>query len=218
MAKNKDCQSDLPFGDTCICKLSQHLPTLRQLRDRLAVTADGVLEQPLRGARSINVRSWVSWLETQHTLGRLTCADTTMFELNPTGRAWQRTVSKFFSFFQSEWELEVARRDRVDLLEPMLGVFDWIGGIQLFEEAKRWRCESSADAKTDAVLEVGGWKTLLEIPYFKTASLQLTEGSAAHTKEMVSPTILVLPISLLCTAIDSFRCSPLFTGRPTIEI
>ena len=180
--------SDL--GRVCLCGLAEELSILRQLRDRLSFEAECIVEQRPRNSRSLVISSWIEWMVTQNTLGRFDPVDASAFFEDASGMSWQRKVSKALSFVQSAWEDQVAKSDRIKLLDPMLQAFDFLGGIQLFEEAKRWKAEMGPEAKTDYVLEVGGWKTLLELPYFKTSSVSLSESSAARTKEMVSRLLL----------------------------
>ncbi|GAA5960582.1 hypothetical protein JCM3765_005863 [Sporobolomyces pararoseus] len=171
-------------GDVCLCTLSIDLEVLGELRDRLSFVSECLIEQRPRNSRSLAISSWIEWMVTQNTLGNFNPVDASAFYPDASGMSWQRKVSKSLSFIQSVWEDQVAKTDRLQLIEPISQVFDFLGGIQLYEEAKRWRARSGAEAKTDYVLEVGGWKTLLELPYFKTSSLQLSENSAARTKEM----------------------------------
>ncbi|GAA5981020.1 hypothetical protein JCM5350_000015 [Sporobolomyces pararoseus] len=181
-AMSRTSASDL--GRVCLCGLAEELSILRQLRDRLSFEAECIVEHRPRNSRSLVISSWIEWMVTQNTLGRFDPVDASAFFEDASGMSWQRKVSKALSFVQSAWEDQVAKSDRVKLLDPILQAFDFLGGIQLFEEAKRWKAEMGPEAKTDYVLEVGGWKTLLELPYFKTSSVSLSESSAARTKEM----------------------------------
>jgi len=179
-------QNLLPNGDTCICALSSSLPILSSLKSQLLVLSTSLSSQRLRNARSLDLKSWIRWIETQHTLGRFDPIDWGVFQPDSSCLPWQRKVSKSISFIQSVWDEAVGECDKEELVRPLMELMEYLGGVQLFEQGKRWRVEKGTDSKSDSELDMGGWRMLLELPYFKNESVRLEEGTPKHTKELVS--------------------------------
>ncbi|GAA6015322.1 hypothetical protein JCM11491_001011 [Sporobolomyces phaffii] len=184
MTKVPDFDTPLMYGDVCICQLSHHVDVLRALRNRLAMTVNANLVARVTNARALDISSWIKWIETQHTLGRFGLALQSAFDLDASGQTWQRKVSKSLSLIQSEWEQALALVDQTTLIEPMLHAFEWIGGLQLFEEAKRWRADKTSDAKTNCSLHVGAWSLLFVLPYGTDEVDRVDQDSADYIKKL----------------------------------
>jgi len=106
------------------------------------------------------------------------------------------------------WDEAVGECEREELMKPLMDLFEYLGGVQLFEQGKRWRVESGSESKSDMELDMGGWRMLLELPYFKNESVRLEDGTPKHTKELVR--LFLVFSSFSESAADSRSCR---TGR-----
>ena len=84
------------------------------------------------------------------------------------------------------WDEAVGECEKEELVRPLMELMEYLGGVQLFEQGKRWRVEKGTESKSDSDLDMTGWRMLLELPYFKNESVRLEEGTPKHTKELVS--------------------------------